>query len=430
MKVLSDGKVLVAGEFTAYYGEYCPGLARVLSTGDVDRDFVCDGYLNAGVRAMALKRTAKRSWAGTSRWPARPRGRTSPGLTWPAAWTRRSRTAPCSTARSTQWPRKADGKFIVGGDFTSTQPVPRTRIARVQGDGTLDASFNPGVGANGVVYAVAVQADGKIVIGGTFTSVGGTARTRIARLNADGTVDATFVPTTGCDGDVRTVAIQADGRVVIGGDFTNVNSVSRPRIARLNTNGTLDATFNPGAGFDAMVTSALVQPDGRIVTGGLFTAFSGVARFHIARLATNGTLDATFNPGTGFDGHVLALARQADGRLVAAGMFTHFNAASRSGVARLTATGALDPTFDPGVGIVGWASQPPSSPMRRSWWAAPSKALAALPGLGSRGCFPTEHSTPTTTPVAALTAWWRHLPHNQAGRSSPAGCSRHSTEWR
>ncbi len=354
VKVLSDGKVLVAGEFTAYYGEYCPGLARVLSTGDVDRDFVCDGYLNAGVRAMALQADGKTivggdfTMAGQAARSHIARIDVAGGLDA----TFKDGTVFNGTVNAVA--AQADGKFIVGGDFTSTQPVSRTRIARVQADGTLDASFNPGVGANGVVYAVAVQADGKIVIGGTFTSVGGTARTRIARLTADGTVDATFVPTTGCDGDVRTVAIQADGRVVIGGDFTNVNSVSRPRIARLNTNGTLDATFNPGAGFDAMVTSALVQPDGRIVTGGLFTAFSGVARFHIARLATNGTLDATFNPGTGFDGHVLALARQADGRLVAAGMFTHFNAASRSGVARLTATGALDPTFDPGVGIVGW----------------------------------------------------------------------------
>ena len=106
--------------------------------------------------------------------------------------------------------------------------------------GALDLSFNStdqgfgfGDGANSIVSTTAIQADGKIIIGGYFTSYNGTGRNRIARLNTDGSLDATFNPGTGADNIVYTTAIQADGKIIIGGVFTSYNGTGRNRIARV-----------------------------------------------------------------------------------------------------------------------------------------------------------------------------------------------------
>jgi uncharacterized delta-60 repeat protein len=146
--------------------------------------------------------------------------------------------------------RQSDGKTIVFGFFTSVNGTARDGIARLNADGSLDTSFNPspqGNGAIGQVQAVAVQSDGKIVVGGLFTSVNGTTPNNIARMNADGSVDISFNPGSGTDKQVEVIAVQTDGKVVIGGAFTSVNGTARNRIARLNADGSLDTSFNPGS---------------------------------------------------------------------------------------------------------------------------------------------------------------------------------------
>src|SRR4029434_8943900 len=112
-------------------------------------------------------------------------------------------------------------------------------------DGSLDNSFNPGTGPDYGVTSVAVQPDGKVLIGGYFYNVSGTNRNGIARLNANGSLDNTFDPGGGSNGGVKALALQSNGKVVIGGDFTTVNGTSRNHIARLNTDGSLDSSFNP-----------------------------------------------------------------------------------------------------------------------------------------------------------------------------------------
>ncbi|MFP5445738.1 MAG: fibronectin type III domain-containing protein, partial [Betaproteobacteria bacterium] len=156
----------------------------------------------------------------------------------------------------------------------------RNRIARLNADGTLDAGFNPD--ANNFVSSVAVQPDGKVLVGGSFTSMGGQMRNRIARLNADGTLDEGFNPDVP-NGLVFSVAVQPDGKVLVGGSFTNVGGQTRNRIARLNADGTLDADFNPDANSD--VSSLAVQPDGKVLVGGSFTSMGGLMRNRIARLS-------------------------------------------------------------------------------------------------------------------------------------------------
>ncbi|MEN6615552.1 MAG: delta-60 repeat domain-containing protein, partial [Syntrophorhabdus sp.] len=85
-----------------------------------------------------------------------------------------------------------DGKIIVGGDFTSIDNTRKNRIARLNASGSVDTLFNPDI--NGTVYSIDIQPDGKIIAGGNFTLVNHGARSRIVRLNPDGSVDPSFVP--------------------------------------------------------------------------------------------------------------------------------------------------------------------------------------------------------------------------------------------
>src|SRR6185295_12042057 len=133
----------------------------------------------------------------------------------------------------------------IAGEFNSINGTNRNFIARLNANGSLDTSFDPGPGPNAAIFAMALQSDGKVVIGGDFTSVDGTPRNRIARLNGDGTFDATFEPFSGADDTVYAVAVQPNGKVLVGGAFTTMDLRSRSRIARLDANGTLDLGFNP-----------------------------------------------------------------------------------------------------------------------------------------------------------------------------------------
>jgi uncharacterized delta-60 repeat protein len=231
---------------------------------------------------------------------------------------------------------QADEKIIIGGGFTSYNGTGRNRLARLNTDGSLDTTFIPGTGANNLVRAIALQSDGKIVIGGDFTSYNGTTRNSIARLNLDGSLDTTFDPGVGANNIVLTAAVQTDGRIVIGGLFTSYNGTPRNFIARLNTDGSLDTNFNSGGtGPDATVYTTTLQPDSKIIIGGNLTSYNGMARKFVARLNTDGSLDTSFDPGTGPDGTVAATAVQADGRIIIGGYITNVNGAARNGIARL-----------------------------------------------------------------------------------------------
>lgn len=243
-----------------------------------------------------------------------------------------------------------DGRIIIGGGFTQYQGTSRNGIARINADGSLDTNFNPGTGVDDQITSVAFQADGKVVIAGYFTSYNGTNRSGIARVNTNGTLDLTFNPGTGLDFAVDSVMVQTDGKILLGGGFTTYNGTSRRGVARVNSDGSLDTTFNPGAtSVDNLVRIAMAQPDGKVIIGGDFTTFNGVSRNGIARLNTNGTLDTSFNPGAGANGSVYSLALQPNGKIIVAGNFTSITGIPRSNIARLLPNGTLDNNFGAGT---------------------------------------------------------------------------------
>ena len=257
----------------------------------------------------------------------------------------------------------SDGKIVIGGDFFTYNGTDRKYIARLNSDGSLDTSFDPGTGASSQVYTTSMQSDGKVVIGGNFTSFDGTLRNYIARLNADGSLDASFDPGTGTKYVVYTTAVQNDGKIIVGGQFDTYNGIPRFCIARANTNGSLDASFNPGIGANATIYTAAIQSDGKIIIGGDFTSFNGTARNHVARLNANGSLDTSFAKGSGANSAVRTISIQSDGKIVIAGEFTSYNGTASNYIARLNTDGSLDTSFDPGTGAIStiWTSSIQSS---------------------------------------------------------------------
>jgi uncharacterized delta-60 repeat protein len=243
-----------------------------------------------------------------------------------------------------------DGKILIGGDFTMFDGIALNRIARLNPNGRIDTSFHIGMGAANSVNNIKVQADGKILIVGSFTSFNGTSRTRIARLNANGSLDTGFNPGTGADFNVWGLAIQPDGKIIIGGAFTTYNGSIRNRIARINTDGSIDLSFTPGFGANNTVYSLALQADGKILIGGLFTTYASVASSCIARINTDGTRDAGFNVGTGANNEIRSIVIQPDGKFFIGGIFAMYAGASRNGIARINADGSLDTSFDPGTG--------------------------------------------------------------------------------
>jgi len=242
-----------------------------------------------------------------------------------------------------------DGKLLLGGQFTSFNGLPRGQIARLNGDGSLDTNFSASVTAGEpTIHSLAVQPDGKVLIGGMFFGINGATRIRLARVNADGTLDSNFVASATGSQSFTTVshlALQTNSQIVLAGSFESVNGAPRTNIARLNSNGTLDTSFT--AGTDASPNALALQTDGRILIGGAFSTVNGQLHDHIACLNTNGALDTNFLAIT--DGNVDSFAIQPDGKVLIAGNFNTVNSQSRHHIARLNPNGGLDSGFQNGM---------------------------------------------------------------------------------
>ena len=206
--------------------------------------------------------------------------------------------------------------------------VLTTHVAQAQ-DQQLKSAFGP-EGVNGEIRAVAVQADGKIVIGGRFSEVAGVPRNNVARLNADGTLDRTFAEkiSQGVNGVVNAIAIQPQGGVIVGGVFNQADEYETMNLARYNLDGSIDKAFGSGSGMpgaNGTVLALAVQPDGKIVVGGNFSTVFGQPRRSIARLNTDNTLDAPLVPQNSLDGTINATSIQPDNTVIAGGAFTLLN---------------------------------------------------------------------------------------------------------
>ena len=257
---------------------------------------------------------------------------------------------------------QTDDKIIVGGSFSYYQGVSANSIARLNTDGSIDSSFNVGTGFFGegasTVKTIVVQGDGKILAGGYFTSYNGVAANRIVRLNSNGSRDTSFNIGTGFNMDVRAIALQTDGKIVVGGSFTSYNGVASNRIIRLNSDGSRDTSFNIGTGFSFMgssdsgiVFALAAQNDGKILASGQVTSYNGVSFNHLIRLNSDGSRDSTFNVEYGFNSSVNSISLQSDGKILVGGQFTSYQSVgSINRIVRLNTNATRDTTFNIGSG--------------------------------------------------------------------------------
>jgi len=300
-----DGQIVIGGNFSAVSGITRSNLARLNSSGALDTSF--NPQANGTVLALAMLE---------------------------------------------------DGKILVGGAFTSIRDQPRYRLARLNSNGSLDFGFNPGAtGDYATVTSLTLQPDGRLLVGGTFDGLGGHPWANLACLNHDGTLTPTSVPEpmagSGC------VAVQSDGKILVGGDFSTIGGQPGPSLVRLSINGALDPSFTPQMDYLTNVAYGpnclLVQPDGKILVAGVFTAPGGVARNFVRRLNPDGSADTAFyqsdytGPFHPTPRSVFSLALQCDGGILVAGDFALLAGHDHASLGRLNPDGTFDATFDPSI---------------------------------------------------------------------------------
>ncbi|MGQ2984048.1 T9SS type A sorting domain-containing protein [Flavobacterium sp.] len=302
-----DGKILVAGQYINYNGNAVNCIVRLNSNGTLDNTFTPGTGTNAGI------------WG-------------------------------CKVL--------SDGKILIHGGFTAYNGVASNRIVRLNANGTKDTSFAIGTGPSDYVETAVVQPDGKMILGGRFTSYNGTAVNRICRINANGTLDNTFTVGVGANERIREVALQPDGKIIVVGDFTEYSGVTVGRIVRLNANGSVDTTFNSGgSGALSKIWTVKLQPDNKILIGGEFQAYNGTAAKRIARLNTNGLLEnAAFNTANAANSTVMTIFVENNGQIIIGGSFNAYGNVGRSNFARINADATLDTSFTIGTGFDNWVN--------------------------------------------------------------------------
>jgi uncharacterized delta-60 repeat protein len=321
-----DGKILIAGEFGYVNNVVRSSLARLNTDGSLDTSFV--PYFNVeganyNIRAVAVQ----------------PDGKIIIGSNGALALKRLNPDGSLDATFNPPNPQSifvfdiavlANGQILVGGEVP-VNGVSRS-LVKFNPDGSLDPTFTP-VEANNSVRKIKIQPDGKILIIGRFTQVAATPRSYIARLNADGSLDTTFDLFGGINNEITNLDLQSNGKIVITGHFTSVGgNPNQQRIGRLNPNGSVDSTFSQAT--DGVVYGLKVQPDDKILVGGIFSVVSGGApRIGFARLNPDGTVDTGFNVPVPIG--VTEIQLQTDGKILIGGDFIRVNGFGRVHIARL-----------------------------------------------------------------------------------------------
>ena len=240
-----------------------------------------------------------------------------------------------------------DGKMIVGGNFTTYNGIQADSIIRLNSDRSIDESFYSGSKIfSGFVMDIELQSDGKILVSGSFAGYDGELSKNIVRLNSDGTRDSSFNVGSGFNQMVRSTAIQSDDKILVAGWFTSYNGALARYMVRLNSDGTIDNTFNIGSGFNESVFKLILQPNGKILVSGAFTSYNGTSTNRMVRLNSDGTIDNTFDIGSGFGGGFPSVMElQSDGKILVSGYFNTYNGNSYGRIIRLNTNGTIDTSF-------------------------------------------------------------------------------------
>jgi uncharacterized delta-60 repeat protein len=252
-----------------------------------------------------------------------------------------------------------DGKIIVGGRFNSYNGNSISGILRLNTNGSVDNTFNAQFQTFGLgkrVNDIKLLSDGSMIVVGDLEYITGTTATDIYKLSSTGAVLNTFgtFPNT-ITAEIYSVDVLSTGKIVAVGDFTSYSGVTTRDIIMFNSDGTLDTSFNSGSGFSGSTNTAnyfvRVQPDDKIIVGGTFSTYSGVSVNDLIRLNSNGTIDTSFNTGTGSNAWVESFDILPDGKILVVGPFSVWNGNIRNKLVRLNSDGSVDNTLTTSTGF-------------------------------------------------------------------------------
>ncbi|WP_294669705.1 T9SS type A sorting domain-containing protein [uncultured Fluviicola sp.] len=364
LTVQPDQKILVTGSFTTYNGVPCNGIVRLLPNGSIDPSFNTSGVDHYIYKILV----------------------------------------------------QPDGKLIAAGYFTNCQGNTAVNICRLTANGDFDPTFQPGISTNtsAFIFDIAFQSNGKILACGNFSSFNGQTFGGLMRFNGDGSIDPAFLGGTSTfpyirrclkvlpddsfylggnflsysggiqsprflvkanpDGvydssfpianafnvdsqtpaeyQIMSLDVLNDGTVICGGQFDEYNGVLVKDLIRIKPDAKLDYSFLPFVGCNNTVFCTAVDQNNRILAGGSFTMYNNEAHGRFIRLNEDGTIDHSFNTGTGADDEVKSIAVQYDGKIILGGKFKHFNGVSRNSIVRLNTDGSVDMDYDPGNSFI------------------------------------------------------------------------------
>ncbi len=332
-----DGKILILGQFTSVNGTPFPGIARLHKNGSVDGTFTPPSDLQLGwggpigTQDLVVQPDGKILVSGGGLRRLNSDGSLDAGFFISA-------TELIGTIAL-----QSDGKILVGGRFYSIQNQPRQYLARVNADGSLDSSFvsekiMPDMVPEGGIYKILLQPDGKFIAAGTYYLTADSNFGQLVRFNSDGSIDRSYSGNYPGPNYIFSMAWTPEGKLMIAGSQGYF-----PYLQRLNPDRSLDPAFtpegirkyiSPGHGIEGNISSVAVQPDGKVIIGGDW--ITNYTRFReFLRLDANGKLDVNFNAGAGADGAVNSVRVQADGKILIAGAFKAVNGEPKPRIARI-----------------------------------------------------------------------------------------------
>ncbi|MGI8437460.1 MAG: putative Ig domain-containing protein [Chthoniobacterales bacterium] len=368
--LLPDGKFLLFGKADSLASQHTGPLIRFLADGSVDSSFNFShdyssvgevGVLSNGQLVVSATQTTYGSMPTEQILRVNANGAVDPTFSISPVESRSYGTVK-------QIVQQSDGKILVAGWFDTFAGLSRQKIVRLMADGSVDAGFNPptSTAVYGIWSKPLLLAGGKFLVGGDFTSIDGSASPGVARLNSDGTFDSTFQPSgfiRVSGSPIRAVALQSDGKIVLGGRFQLSLPTRRVPLFRLNANGAADTSF--AYPIQTTAYDLAVRANDKLVA-----AVSGTYAGAIYQFSADGTIDPTFQVPSFFDdtfsefapGTPYSLGLLSDGRILAGGLFTDVGSGTglqHFGVARLNADGTLDPTLS-NIPKTGYATNPQS----------------------------------------------------------------------
>ncbi|KAF2514085.1 T9SS type A sorting domain-containing protein [Flavobacterium zhairuonense] len=411
-----DGKILIAGDFKYFQGKFYSGIIRLNSDGSVDTSFnILNGFVTNSfeancIKSMVLQPDGKIVLGGGFSYY---QGKSQNFLI------RLNSDGSKDNSFIVENPNivvnaiglQSDGKLIIGGQYLKNKTQQQDRLIRLNIDGSRDVTFTTASGFNNNINAITIlsdnrilvggafggflarlssngikddlfssqvnfsynvypytcninviklQSDEKIIIGGIFSSYQGSARNYLTRINSDGSIDKNFKIADKFDfPDVKSIAIQNDGKIIAGGNFPKFEGVTQNRLIRLNLDGTKDISFRLGHGFDEQVECISRQSDGKIVVGGNFISYDEIQQNKLIRFNADGTKDKNLNIGSGFgvsatsgsNCRVLTITALSDGKLILGGTFGTYQDKEYPALIRLNSNGTPDTSFNTGSGL-------------------------------------------------------------------------------